>query len=109
CLNGDILLWKLTDGDPASIIGKKPLTLHGHQYSVRGLAFREEKGSLQLISASDDGTARLWWDIENKRPSSVEIAREQASIRGLAMSPDGNLLAFAGADKSMRLWSFTVD
>ena len=62
---GAVLLWSTGDG-------KLLLKLTGHLGSIRSLRF-DRSGGL-LLSASQDGTARLW-DLRPERRSAAEIAR----------------------------------
>ncbi len=41
----------------------------------------------------DSSSAISWYDLEDKKPSSVELPRKLREISGLAMSPDGRLFA----------------
>jgi WD40 repeat protein len=96
-------LWRLSDGEPIR-------SFDDHRGWVTALAFAPD-GSL-LVSGADDGDARFW------RPGDGSLVRfvrspkelpfpEQAawSVNAVAMSPDGQMLATAGEDGPIWLWS----
>ena len=74
---------------PASSPSARPDTLTGHAKAVNGLLF--SKDGQTLISASDDGTVRLW-DLATGTSKSV-LTREGAEINAIAYAPDGQTLA----------------
>ncbi|MDH5776527.1 MAG: WD40 repeat domain-containing protein, partial [Nitrospirota bacterium] len=55
-----------------------------------------------LISASDDGTVKMW-DIESGRQFRT-IKSHKGPVRGIALSADGKYLATAGNDRVLTLW-----
>ncbi len=71
-----------------------------HDASVFTLAFSPDGNT--LVTASGDGTARLW-----RVPSSNPLGsplRHDAWVRAVAFSPDGNTLVTASGDSTARLW-----
>jgi eukaryotic-like serine/threonine-protein kinase len=77
------------------------LTIRGHGAPVFFVAYSPD--GKQLVTASQDGTARLW---------DAQTGRELATFRGhvgdvnmARFSPDGRLLATAGDDRTVRLWN----
>src|SRR6185503_2576758 len=75
----------------------------GHRAAVRGLAFRRQDGA--LLSASDDGTVRLW---ERRgtgySPESGVVARDEGRVYKVAWHPDGRRAALASSSGMARIW-----
>jgi WD40 repeat protein/transcriptional regulator with XRE-family HTH domain len=85
----------------------------GALYGVRAVAY-SPNGEL-LASADADGTVRLWdtgtglpaghpLPAESGLVSGVKNEPFQLDVNGVAFSPNGELLASAGADGTVRLW-----
>lgn len=81
-------------------------TLEGHTGWIADLAF--ETGGKRLFSADYHGTVHCW-EYAAAEPKPLWTIREAHAgwIRALAVSPDSNLLATAGNDRFVRLWSTT--
>jgi len=80
------------------------VTFHGHSDAVASAAF--SPNGQQVVTASKDGTARLW-DVTTYQ----ELARFRGHVGGLlcaAFGPNGRLLATAGKDGTARLWDTTT-
>jgi WD40 repeat protein len=78
-------------------------TLHGHHNTVTSLAVSAD-GRL-LVSASRDGSVRLW-RVDSGTPQAVLTPeRWLSSTWVVAMSPDGRRVAAAGDDFRIRAWS----
>ena len=75
-------------------------TLKGHSEWIRNLLVSQD-GKV-LVSASDDGTVKLW-DIESGRQFRT-IKSHKGPVRGIALSADGRYLATAGNDRIITLW-----
>jgi len=75
--------------------------LRGHSDTVTSLNWSPD--GFQLVSASRDGTARIW--LANDQTSSVTYKGHSAAILAVAWSPDGTLLASGGEDKTVQLWN----
>ena len=79
------------------------VVLAGHRGQLTAARFTPDGD--KLVTASADGTARLWAVGDALAPiNGVELAGHQAAIGTLAISGDGRWLATAGADRTARLW-----
>jgi WD40 repeat protein/serine/threonine protein kinase len=116
--DGDLfgaLLWytkalELDAGDPlrekphririASMLRQCPrLTAFSHGTTLHHGEF-SKKGD-QLLTASDDGTARSW-DLANGRQ--LLVLRHGGEVYDARFSPDGSLIVTASQDKTARIW-----
>ena len=89
-----IVLWDIS--------GKKlPNDFSTNQGTINSMAF-SPTNSKQLVTAGEDGTARLW-DTSGK-PLAV-LKGHQDQVNSVAFSPDGKLLVTAGKDGTARLWN----
>ena len=97
--------WLAADGNDHKIYiwdvstASKIHTLAGHEGKITGLTFRSND---ELISASEDGTLRLWHVSEER-----EIRRFQADlgqITSIALSPDEKQVISGVTDGTLRLW-----
>ena len=57
----------------------------------------------QIVTASDDGTARVWYSADGE-PRTV-LATGRAPLSDARLSPDGQLVATAGRDGMLRVFS----
>jgi WD40 repeat protein len=86
---------------PETVSLSEVATFSGHEHVVKSLAFH---GSGEwLVSASGDGTIRLW-DVAEKREVNAFVGHEY-SVNSVAFSPDGLRVASGGADGTARIWS----
>ncbi|HUF62067.1 MAG TPA: hypothetical protein VMN36_08325 [Verrucomicrobiales bacterium] len=75
---------------------------HGHEQSVGGLAWSPT--GFELASCSNDGTVRLWNPAVGSAPRAVSTPVD-SHLEEVVYSADGKLLATAGSDGFLRLWS----
>lgn len=76
-------------------------TLEGHIGPVSSVVF--SKDDSHLVSASEDGTIRVW-NVENGDETKV-LAADAGKVSTVEYSPDGNQLASAHEDGGVRLWN----
>ncbi len=77
------------------------LVIHGHKESVEGLAVTPD-GS-KLISASRDGTVKLWTLPDGRLIGTQE--GHDARLRAVALGPEGKMLASGGGSTLIRRWT----
>ncbi|GLH04365.1 Protein Notchless [Gryllus bimaculatus] len=78
--------------------------LEGHRYSVLAAEFAPGP-SPQLATCSLDGEALLWDIQAGERADSPLQCAGGGALRTLRISPDGHLLATAGDDEKVDVWS----
>jgi WD40 repeat protein len=100
--------------------GAVRLLLKGHTAAVVDLAVLPagSPGGLRVVSASEDGTARLWTIAAhsdgpassaktNQPPAGsppLVLAGHKGAVRGLSLTPDGRTIVSGGDDGTVRLW-----
>ncbi len=107
-----VKLWNLAtafQADLATTLGsdpviKAPLLLAGHTVDIDSVAFNST--GTRLITASDDGTARVW-DVSPagaKDWLTLVGHSDEFNIWDVEFSPDGTRLATASPDMTAKIW-----
>jgi WD40 repeat protein len=85
---GEVKVWN-------SFGGGEEFSLKGHTRGVRAVAYRSDGAA--LVTASDDGTVRVW-------DAGQRAGAQRMFGRFVAVSPDGRRIATAGTDQAVRVW-----
>jgi WD40 repeat protein len=107
--DGGVYVWNLhpvtlfTRSTAEATVARQPfLSLVGHAGSVNGVAV-DSQGT-QAVTASGDGTAKLWsLDPVQQQDAFFDPSEQDAATS--SFSPDGRALAVAFADGTTRLWA----
>ena len=76
------------------------MVLEGHSDAVLAAAFSPD--GRRVVTASLDGTARVW-DLSGLTPGAIMLSLG-GSVTSAAFSPDGTRIVTASADGTARLW-----
>ena len=86
---------------PAGLRG----TFRGHGAWVTDVVLHNDS----IISASQDGTIRIWnreqWQVGLLKNPLQTLRGHQGAISGIALSPDGEMIASASSDQTVKLWN----
>jgi WD40 repeat protein/tRNA A-37 threonylcarbamoyl transferase component Bud32 len=99
--NGDRVALGTRRGDVTlvTIAGGAVRTLGGHTDAIYNLEFTRD--DRVLVSASDDGTARVW-ELDTGAERVLRGHRDDVTFA--AISPDGTQLATSSLDSTVRIW-----
>ncbi|MFO7906880.1 MAG: WD40 repeat domain-containing protein [Planctomycetota bacterium] len=92
--DGEIAVWDLKTGQ------RRADSLVGHTGIITCLRFTPDRK--QIITGSDEGTARVW-DAETGKP--LGVLEHDYWIRAMSISPDGKWIATSSLDDTVRLWN----
>jgi WD40 repeat protein len=109
--DGAACVWNASTGglvrkftEPASISGGVGGGLGAGGSAMRWAVF--SPNGEQVLTASDDGTARIW-DVRTRTPLQVMHEPTGEAINRASFSPDGALLVTASNDGTARIWNAT--
>ena len=81
--------------------GRKATILEGHTQPVRAVAFSPD--SKLVLTASEDGTARIWNVDGTGEPVVLKVDRSAVTVA--AFHPDGKRVVTGSNDNKVRLWN----
>jgi WD40 repeat protein len=81
--------------------GKQIATIKGHSEPILAIAFHPQ--GEQIVTASEDGSARVWEVATGKEL--LLLKGHTGPVAAVAYSPSGDLIATGGEDKTVKLWS----
>ena len=81
--------------------GKRVATLEGHTNAVMNVRF-DDRGAL-IVTASGDGTARLW-DAHTGAPKGLPLTGSPQFLFDAAFDPSGAIIVGGGGDGVIRFW-----
>lgn len=79
--------------------------LRGHSQRIHKVAFGPGRDARSVITASYDGTARIWWDWQSANDPAV-LRGDQGEVYSATFSPDGARVVTA-AEHGVRIWSLS--
>ncbi|KAH7341207.1 WD40-repeat-containing domain protein [Pyrenochaeta sp. MPI-SDFR-AT-0127] len=91
-----IRIWDLTENAP------HVRTIDEHTDGVHSVIFSQNGG--QIISGSWDGMVKIW-GVNGQLISRIRVAYP---VDNIVLSPDGNLLATAGQNKTANIWNIAT-
>jgi WD40 repeat protein len=98
-ISGQVILWDLTDSHRPR---RLPATLGGLDGDISAVVFARRR---PVVAVSGGDKVRLW-DLTTGRPEAAgQVQRPGKPVGGMAISPDGRILAVGGYDQTTTLWN----
>lgn len=94
-IEGTVRVWDAQSGDLTEVY-------YDHFDAITSLQFAPENtGASRILTASLDSTARVWY---TENAETIHTFKHNGAVYEAAFSPDGTLVATAGADSLAMLW-----
>ena len=84
---------------------REVLTLVGHEDEVTAVSFGPD--GKRVLTASRDGTARVW-DPSGSRPTVIVLRGHEKPVTAANFSPDGRRVVTASEDNTARVWDLST-
>jgi hypothetical protein len=97
CQDGHVRVFRVVQPE-------RTLDLRAYSTATFDAEFSPSDPSL-VITAGQDGTARLWHVMDNEQSYHVVLAEHKEEIRTASFSPDGSTVITASIDGTARLWN----
>ena len=98
----DILTAPLTEDTPLRVLPEAQI-LGGHSSLVSAMAWSPD--GHHILTASDDGTARIW---DATTGDNTLTLTHKAPVNAVAWSPDGHHILTASRNRTARIWDATT-
>jgi WD domain, G-beta repeat len=95
---GGLRVWDLELGDCTCVLA-------GHSGAINALSIAASGGV--VVSASADGTCRVW-DLQQGGACRCVLVGPTGSVKAVAVEPRGRFCVTAGVDGSARVWSLAT-
>ncbi|WP_076401501.1 nSTAND1 domain-containing NTPase [Insolitispirillum peregrinum] len=80
-------------------------TLVGHEDRVTAASFSPD--GKKVLTASYDGTARVW-DLSSSPPTAISLNGHKSAVGAASFSPDGRRVVTASDDNTARVWDLSA-
>ncbi|WP_298380895.1 AAA family ATPase, partial [Azospirillum sp.] len=84
----------------------REMALIGHKGMVIAASF--SPGGRRIVTASSDGTARVW-DLSGDKPTATILEGHESIVSRASFSPDGRRIVTASWDDTARVWDLSRD